>query len=85
MKNAGFVAYGIHGSYDVLAIVDQTHLPGTVKDRITGSILGAVHDVKMMSTVAGKAQEFIVAMLYVDLEFICIELGDQNSLICLCF
>lgn len=62
VKNAGFVAYGIHGSYDVLAIVDQTHLPGTVKDRITGSILGAVHDVKMMSTVAGKAQEFIVAM-----------------------
>ncbi|KAI0245995.1 hypothetical protein BJV78DRAFT_1286861 [Lactifluus subvellereus] len=27
LKNSGFVAYGITGSYDALAIVDQNHLP----------------------------------------------------------
>ena len=40
IKNAGFVAFAIEGTYDVLAIVDQTHLPGVVKDRVTGVILG---------------------------------------------
>lgn len=28
------------GSYDVLAIVDQTHLPGVIKDKSTGVTLG---------------------------------------------
>jgi hypothetical protein len=39
------------GSYDVLAIVDQTHLPGVIKDKSTGVTLGwcvtiqaSVHD-----------------------------------------
>ena len=40
VKNSGFVAYAIEGSYDVLAIVDQTHLPTPVKDHITGATLG---------------------------------------------
>jgi hypothetical protein len=33
VKNAGFVAYSVVGTYDVLAIVDQTHLP--VRSRTT--------------------------------------------------
>lgn len=40
IKNAGFVAYAIEGSYDVLAIVDQTHLSTPVKDHVTGATLG---------------------------------------------
>lgn len=40
VRNAGFVAYAIEGSYDVLAIVDQTHLHTPVKDNTTGAILG---------------------------------------------
>jgi hypothetical protein len=30
----------LSGSYDVLAIVDQTHLPGVIKDKSTGVTLG---------------------------------------------
>ncbi|KAH9008206.1 hypothetical protein EDB84DRAFT_1447088 [Lactarius hengduanensis] len=40
LKNSGFVAYGVTGSYDVLAIVDQTHFPHAIKDRVAGAILG---------------------------------------------
>ncbi|KAH9020183.1 hypothetical protein EDB85DRAFT_1896295 [Lactarius pseudohatsudake] len=36
VKNSGFVAYGVMGNYDVLAIVDQTHLPHAIKDHVTG-------------------------------------------------
>jgi hypothetical protein len=41
VKNSGFVAYAIEGTYDVLAIVDQTHLPIEIKDPVTGAILGS--------------------------------------------
>jgi len=51
LKNAGFVSYGITGSYDVLAIVDQTHLPNSIKDRVTGAILGRSFEVRMTSAV----------------------------------
>ncbi|KAF9066868.1 hypothetical protein BDP27DRAFT_1226841 [Rhodocollybia butyracea] len=61
IKNAGFVAFAIEGTYDVLSIVDQTHLPGVVKDRTTGAILGWTHEVKMMSKVAAKDREYVVA------------------------
>ncbi|KAI9450708.1 hypothetical protein BJY52DRAFT_1215392 [Lactarius psammicola] len=40
LKNPGFVAYCVTGSYDVLDIVDQTRLPDPIKDRVTGAILG---------------------------------------------
>ena len=40
IKNSGFVAYAIEGTYNVLSIVDQTHLPTMIKDRITGVVLG---------------------------------------------
>ena len=39
-KDSGFVALAIEGSYDVLSIVDQTHLPNVVTDKVTKAILG---------------------------------------------
>ncbi|KAF8969857.1 hypothetical protein BDZ97DRAFT_2055545 [Flammula alnicola] len=62
IKNSGFVAYAIEGTYDVLSIVDQTHLPNIVKDKLTGVILGSTHEVKMNSKVGGQQQkEYVVA------------------------
>jgi hypothetical protein len=64
IKNSGFVAFAIEGSYDVLSIVDQTHLPTPVKDRVTGSVLGWTHEVKMSSKVnAREARDYVVALL----------------------
>ena len=66
VKNAGFVAYAIEGTYDVLSIVDQTHLPTVVKDKLTGITLGSTHEVKMKSKVGdGQQKEYVVATLLV--------------------
>ena len=66
IKNAGFVAYAIEGTYDVLSIVDQTHLPTVIKDKLTGITLGSTHEVKMKSKVGdGKEKEYVVATLLV--------------------
>ena len=40
VKNSGFVALAVEGSYRVLEIVDQTHLPNQIKDSVTNAILG---------------------------------------------
>ncbi|KAG5645831.1 hypothetical protein DXG03_005172 [Asterophora parasitica] len=62
IKNSGFVAFAIEGTYDVLSIVDQTHLPGVVKDRLTGVTLGWTHEVKMKSKIGtGQEKEYVVA------------------------
>lgn len=54
----------IEGTYDVLSIVDQTHLPGVVKDRLTGVTLGWTHEVKMTSRVGdAEEREYVVATL----------------------
>lgn len=64
IKNSGFVAFAIEGTYDVLSIVDQTHLPGVVKDRLTGVTLGWTHEVKMKSKVGHQEEkEYVVALL----------------------
>lgn len=64
IKNSGFVAYAIEGTYDVLSIVDQTHLPNVVKDKLTGVTLGSTHEVKMNSNVGGhQKKEYVVATL----------------------
>jgi hypothetical protein len=68
LKNAGFVAYGIAGSYDVLAIVDQTHLPNTIKDHVTGAVLGRCLEVRMTSNTGpadSASKGYVVALLYV--------------------
>ncbi|KNZ71567.1 hypothetical protein J132_08625 [Termitomyces sp. J132] len=62
IKNSGFVAFAIEGTYDVLSIVDQTHLPGVVKDRLTGVTLGWTHEVKMKSKISAREErEYVVA------------------------
>ncbi|KAK7043702.1 hypothetical protein VNI00_008313 [Paramarasmius palmivorus] len=62
IRNAGFVAFAVEGTYDVLSIVDQTHLPTAVKDRVTGSILGWTHEVKMKSQVNSREErDYVVA------------------------
>ncbi|KAH9963945.1 hypothetical protein BGW80DRAFT_1348893, partial [Lactifluus volemus] len=63
LKNSGFVAYGITGSYDVLAIVDQTHLPHVIKDNVTGAILGRSLEVRMSTTTAPSSAKDCVAAL----------------------
>ena len=66
IKNSGFVAYAIEGTYDVLSIVDQTHLPTVIKDKLTGITLGSTHEVKMRSKVGeGLEKEYVVATLSV--------------------
>jgi hypothetical protein len=66
VKNSGFVAFAVEGSYDVLSIVDQTHLPGIVIDKLTGVTLGWTHEVKMKSKVGhGQEKDYVVALLLV--------------------
>jgi len=69
IKNTGFVAYGITGSYDVLAIVDQTHLPNFIKDHVTGSVLGRSLEVRMSSNtgIANSAAKDYVVALFLDI------------------
>lgn len=69
LKNTGFVAYGIAGSYDVLAIVDQTHLPHAIKDHITGSVLGRSLEVRMSSNsgAANSTSDSYVVALFLDI------------------
>lgn len=65
LKNSGFVAYGAIGSYDVLAIVDQTHLPNVIKDRVTGAVLGRSLEVRMSSNtglVNSATKDYVVAL-----------------------
>ncbi|KAH8989924.1 hypothetical protein EDB86DRAFT_3080693 [Lactarius hatsudake] len=65
LKNSGFVAYGITGSYDVLAIVDQTHLPRAIKDHVTGAILGRSFEVRMTSATGpanSSTRDYVVAL-----------------------
>ncbi|KAG1869672.1 hypothetical protein C8R48DRAFT_96699 [Suillus tomentosus] len=63
VKNSGFVAYAIDGTYDVLAVVDQTHLSTEIKDTVTDAILGSIAEIKMRSHIAsGKEQEYVVAL-----------------------
>ncbi|KAJ7715952.1 hypothetical protein DFH07DRAFT_862545 [Mycena maculata] len=63
VKNSGFVAFAVEGSYDVLSIVDQTHLPGIVMDKLTGVVLGWTHEVKMKSKVGhGQEKDYVVAL-----------------------
>ncbi|EKM58178.1 uncharacterized protein PHACADRAFT_252284 [Phanerochaete carnosa HHB-10118-sp] len=63
IKNSGFVAYAVEGSYDVLAIIDQTHLSHQVTDNSTGVVLGWKEEVTMPSALAGgKRKEYVVAL-----------------------
>jgi hypothetical protein len=68
LRNSGFVAYGITGSYDVLAIVDQSHLPNPIKDHATGAVLGHGLEVRASSNVGpvnadSAIKDYVVALL----------------------
>jgi len=67
VKNSGFVAFAIEGTYDVLSIVDQTHLPGVVHDRLTGIILGSTHEVKMKSRISKEQEKEYVVATFLDI------------------
>ncbi|KAF8272431.1 hypothetical protein EI94DRAFT_1776807 [Lactarius quietus] len=65
VKNSGFVAYGVAGSYDVLAIVDQTHLPHAIKDHVTGAVLGRSFEVHMKAGTGpggSSSRDYVVAL-----------------------
>ncbi|EMD35680.1 hypothetical protein CERSUDRAFT_85643 [Gelatoporia subvermispora B] len=63
IKNTGFVSYAIEGTFNVLSIVDQTHLPNLVRDQITGVTLGWTHEVTMKSALGdGHKREYVVAL-----------------------
>ncbi|KAG8935796.1 hypothetical protein FRC03_005245 [Tulasnella sp. 419] len=62
IKNGGFAAVALQGSYDVLSVVDQTHLPNVIRDQTTGAILGYSHEVTMSSNVGGTKQDYVVAL-----------------------
>lgn len=65
LKNSGFVALSIEGSYRVLGVVDQTHLKEVIVDPLAGGketrVLGYREDVKMSAGVGNARQEFVVA------------------------
>jgi regulator of protease activity HflC (stomatin/prohibitin superfamily) len=63
VKNGGFVALALQGSYDVLNVVDQTHLSKRIIDHTTQAILGYTHEVKMRcrTGVGNATEEFVVA------------------------
>ncbi|KAL0566157.1 hypothetical protein V5O48_015863 [Marasmius crinis-equi] len=67
IRNAGFAAFAVEGTYDVLAIVDQTHLPTQVKDKVTGSILGSTYEVKMKSRVNSREERDYVVALFLNI------------------
>jgi regulator of protease activity HflC (stomatin/prohibitin superfamily) len=62
VKNTGFVAFAVEGTYNVLSVVDQTHLPGVIRDKLTGTVLGSTHEVKMTSQIDDEQEkEYVVA------------------------
>ncbi|KAI9433632.1 hypothetical protein BJY52DRAFT_1160217 [Lactarius psammicola] len=69
LKNPGFVAYCVTGSYDVLDIVDQTRLPDPIKDRVTGAILGHKFEVRVAFATgsANFSTKENVAALFLDI------------------
>lgn len=64
VKNGGFAAFSVEGSYQVLAVVDQTHLANEIKDSVTRATLGWTQEVMMRSNTGhGRSQEYVVALL----------------------
>lgn len=64
IKNGGFAALSLVGSYSILAVIDQTHLSTVVRDKVTNAILGWTQEVKMSrNTGSGEGnREFVVAL-----------------------
>ncbi|KAH8833863.1 hypothetical protein DL96DRAFT_1810250 [Flagelloscypha sp. PMI_526] len=67
IKNSGFAAYSVEGSYTVLGIVDQTHLPDRIQDGVTKVVLGWSQEVKMQSSIGGSKMKDYVAALFLNI------------------
>jgi len=64
IKNSGFAALALTGNYNILSVIDQTHLDTVVKDNVTKAVLGWTQEVKMRrNTGAAGEREFVVALL----------------------
>ncbi|KAI0692907.1 band 7 domain-containing protein [Cytidiella melzeri] len=61
IKNSGFVAYAVEGTFDVLGIVDQTHLANPWKDSTTDAVLGWTEEVTMLSS-EENSRSYVVAL-----------------------
>lgn len=61
VRGGGFAAFAVQGTYDVLAVVDQTHLTNHVKDKVTGATLGWMQEVTMPSQVGRSSTNYVVA------------------------
>ena len=64
IKNGGFAAMSLVGSYSILGVIDQTHLSTVVRDKVTNAILGWTQEVKMSRNTGreGGNKEFVVAL-----------------------
>jgi hypothetical protein len=69
VKNSGFVALALTGNYNILTVIDQTHLDTVVKDNVTKAILGWTQEVRMRRNTGSRTgeREFVVALLSVSL------------------
>lgn len=67
VKNTGFVALALEGSYNVLSVVDQTHLPNKIIDHVTKQTLGSTLEVKMRSVIRGVQADYVVCTLWVNI------------------
>ncbi|KIY51125.1 hypothetical protein FISHEDRAFT_57226 [Fistulina hepatica ATCC 64428] len=67
VKNGGFVAFATEGTYDVLNVVDQTHLPHEVRDPQTKVILGNTLQVVMKSRISSGQEKDHVVALFLDI------------------
>ena len=63
-KNGGFAALALTGNYNILSIIDQTHLDTVVKDNVTKAVLGWTQEVRMRRSTGGSGErDFVVALL----------------------
>lgn len=64
IKNSGFAALALNGNYNILAVIDQTHLDTVVKDDVTRQVLGWTQEVKMRRNTGTTGERvFVVALL----------------------
>lgn len=64
VKNSGFAALALTGNYNILSVIDQTHLNTVVRDDVTKQVLGWTQEVKMRrNTGTNGEREFVVALL----------------------
>ncbi|EUC57798.1 band 7 domain protein [Rhizoctonia solani AG-3 Rhs1AP] len=61
IRGGGFAAFAVQGTYDVLAVVDQTHLTKHVQDNVTGATLGWMQEITMPSRIEGSTSNYVVA------------------------